>query len=500
LPISEGIVRDYLAADLSVLEHGLRFEGKEVHLPSKSGSAGRIDIVARDLNGMLVVIELKISRDSSREAAHEIMKYTRILAEANGLGPEDVRCIIASTDWRELSQSFFEVRNKWDYRLDGYQLKLHDSGQIASCRPVTLQQRGAPVYVCPEHLIFLFKQRADRDRHVPRLVAAMRKMGIEDSVLLSLDYDGEDDRVIYPHCAYLALGRMILSAPSSDADEMDEEPWALEQNALAALLRAVPSSCVESAGPDTIMKMTAWRTIATHRSGRFEGELIWDDTALQRRVGGEGLVLTSRFEDSGSPKNAARWARLRESALAMVADNANWHSALLHCFRMTEQVDPEGTVEIYIFDPQDLILSLQSAQQDNMAYLPWLRYTHKGNPTVDFTLVGALEWTKPGSENWNSLLVPYGGITDGYLAHRTYSDTSFAQKGLVEHLGLSYETLLEHGDTLVRARFNDGKFAYEHLQRAPHTLAEFVEDHPDLGRWLDGTISPVAPFPSNRSQ
>ena len=59
--MSENAIRDELAMRLDLIEPGLVLLAKEYKLPNKAGSAGRIDILARDETGCLVVIELKRS-------------------------------------------------------------------------------------------------------------------------------------------------------------------------------------------------------------------------------------------------------------------------------------------------------------------------------------------------------------------------------------------------------------------------------------------------------
>jgi RecB family endonuclease NucS len=64
----EDKIRDYLADHLDFLEKGLKLVDKEYVLPSPIGAGGRIDIVARDLFGHVVIIEIKRCDKTARQA------------------------------------------------------------------------------------------------------------------------------------------------------------------------------------------------------------------------------------------------------------------------------------------------------------------------------------------------------------------------------------------------------------------------------------------------
>jgi RecB family endonuclease NucS len=73
--VTEDEIRDLLANQLEVLEPGLCLIEKEKYIPNPLGTRGFIDLLARDASGHFVLIELKRSDASAREAIHEILKY-----------------------------------------------------------------------------------------------------------------------------------------------------------------------------------------------------------------------------------------------------------------------------------------------------------------------------------------------------------------------------------------------------------------------------------------
>jgi len=77
--IREDHIRDKLADRLTLIENDLCLVGRNYPLPNSAGTRGFIDILARDRHGIFVVVELKRSDKTSREALHEVIKYTELL-------------------------------------------------------------------------------------------------------------------------------------------------------------------------------------------------------------------------------------------------------------------------------------------------------------------------------------------------------------------------------------------------------------------------------------
>src|ERR1022692_2544483 len=68
MTVREDHIRDKLAAELALIEDHLSLIRTNYPLPNSEGASGRIDILARDRHGVLVVVELKRSNKTAREA------------------------------------------------------------------------------------------------------------------------------------------------------------------------------------------------------------------------------------------------------------------------------------------------------------------------------------------------------------------------------------------------------------------------------------------------
>lgn len=78
---NESALRDQIAQHLTDLEDGLELITTEYSLQSLDGAGGRIDILAKDSCGQTVIIEIKRSNETARQALHELSKYITLIQE-----------------------------------------------------------------------------------------------------------------------------------------------------------------------------------------------------------------------------------------------------------------------------------------------------------------------------------------------------------------------------------------------------------------------------------
>src|ERR1017187_7685591 len=125
---TEGRLRDELAKRLETLEPGLTLRSVEYRLPNRQGASGSIDILATDRFSATVIIEIKRSNQTARQALHELHKYVALIKYDHGLRDSQVRCMLVSTEWHELLVPFSEFLRTVPWAVDGYQLHLTDAG------------------------------------------------------------------------------------------------------------------------------------------------------------------------------------------------------------------------------------------------------------------------------------------------------------------------------------------------------------------------------------
>ena len=153
MKITEATIRDALASRLEVLETGLELVEVEHKIPSPYGAFGRIDILAKDRFGNRVIIEIKRSDQSARQALHEVFKYVALFSSHSGLPSDKLRCFVVSTAWHELRVPFSELVNASIFQIHGFRLTIDEDGRIISAEPVKPVKADSPISLFRHHNI-----------------------------------------------------------------------------------------------------------------------------------------------------------------------------------------------------------------------------------------------------------------------------------------------------------------------------------------------------------
>jgi len=146
---TEARLRSELSKHLELLEPGLLLRSVEYRLPNQHGASGSVDILATDQYAANVIIELKKSNQTARQALHELHKYVALIKVDHGLRDSQIRCILVSTEWHELLMPFSEFSRTAPWAIDGYRLFLTDAGipdhaekVVPVAAPAELPRRG----------------------------------------------------------------------------------------------------------------------------------------------------------------------------------------------------------------------------------------------------------------------------------------------------------------------------------------------------------------------
>ena len=123
----EAEIRDNLCSMLEIIEPGLVYLDKEKFLPNPIGTRSFIDIFARDKNNKYVLIELKRSKSSSRDALHQVLKYLEGVKENISLRDDEVRLIVISTEWSELIVPFSSFVERVKCSVQGFLLVIDEN-------------------------------------------------------------------------------------------------------------------------------------------------------------------------------------------------------------------------------------------------------------------------------------------------------------------------------------------------------------------------------------
>lgn len=354
---SEAAIRDELAQNLALIEPGLSLVGVEFHLKNAHGARGFVDILARDSLGNLVIIELKRSESTSRQAIHELFKYTMLVRAGHGISVGKLRCLLLSTSWSELLVPFSEFVRNVEFAAEAKRLVLDDAGRVNAVLPVPLVADPTAAGLLPWHNIYLYGDAVARSAGAMELADGMRRAGISDYVLALLDHRGEGGNVIHRSAIYAAVsmhfadGRHLVPYTSPEYAEYERLTY-------RASRRAAPES-VEIGYPDKLRQiLRSWEVGRVVRGGRFSSDALWPDDGLI------GLMLSEDGEYSGwlevlaSPRHLPGWKKSLGRIAQFLEGNCNWSRGIEDILSHLEHT---ATASLEIFNPRDVIAAVGHA-------------------------------------------------------------------------------------------------------------------------------------------
>lgn len=489
----ESELRDQIAGDLTLIEPGLTLVETEFHLKNPRGARGYIDILARDRMNKLVVIELKRSDSTARQAIHEIFKYVTLLRSEHGLGVDQVRCLLISTSWSELLVPFSEFVRTVEYMAEGKQMTLSTDGSVATIESVALVQDSPHVSLAPWHSIYLYVDHKDRKSELAKLVSGMRDAGIVDYVIALLYHTEDSSGVIYPYAIYAA---MSLGFPKGEPLQAYTSPEYEKYDTLSfkASKRLHPNS-LEIGYPDKFRQiLRSWEIEDLVRGGRFSSDLLWPDDGLLGLILSEDGQHSDWLEVAASPRHAPSWKTFRTNLTRFLQGNDVWHDGVSYV--LDEIREEEATASIEIFNPRDIITSISyAARHQNTYAFPLLELviSDEGGARV---IKGYACWdgeTRPTNpEALISSVLP-GGIAE-YLDRYHFDLLGECDPEMMGEHGLSYELFEVSGGRFMN-RFDVDSSAwmeFDETQRGQcDPVVQFLISNREYVRRLEALVRPA---------
>lgn len=182
--MDEAFVRDEIAKNISSLELGLELLDIEKYLPSEMGTRSFIDILAKDKSNKWVIIEVKKADASSRQAIHEIYKYVEAVKEYLGARDDEIRAIIASTEWRELLVPFSRFVEDTKISVSGLRITISDELISEKVSPIPIN--GGRV-LSPWHELNLYVDKKNLEKGILSYQNSCKKKGLNDFIIVVLE-------------------------------------------------------------------------------------------------------------------------------------------------------------------------------------------------------------------------------------------------------------------------------------------------------------------------
>jgi Endonuclease NucS len=480
---TEAWLRDELSKRLDLLEPGLTLRSVEFRLPNRQGASGSIDILASDSYSATVIIELKKSNQTARQALHEIHKYVALLKDAHGLQESQIRCVLASTEWHELLMPFSEFARTAPWAIDGYRLFLTNTGVLDRAEKVIPVAPSAELRLCPEHSAYLFREQTRRDEAVPVLLKLLNDGNIREYLLLKLDikrrrFEGTCDFALYliipefaPDERRNARDRL---ARTRWADDLDGEVQYIEEQLV--VMEATGSfgrDEFEIGYPEKLAGLcVTWDVTALIRGGpRLEPKAVFSDEYLLRWAKGLEGRNALCFEMIATPSRELSWREAKENAEYCLSGNEAWRDLVRAYLDEIERNHPDATVTARIYNPCNLMMGLYRLAKLNVGdSLPSAEIVVSNKERSPArTVLGSLVWNGK-RVNGVAEVLPEGIPTlfDLFFAAALDGGTWAAEEHLIAQHGLSYvlvectesldgiisEQLVMEGDALRRLREN----------------------------------------------
>jgi hypothetical protein len=458
VPAHEDRIRDELSTRLNLIEPDLSLIAINYALLNSEGTRGFIDLLARDRHGVLVVIELKRSNSTAREALHEVMKYTELLQREQGIESHNIRAIIISTHWDELRVPFSHFKRGWENEIRGYTLTLAEDQttpvEVEEVRPLAdMPNRG----ITPVHLIVFGGQSNSLDVIWQESVQTLAEVGADD--VLAVEFNNRSDGRSF---LYMVIGVMIADDPRTAqlddlADEIPDdtievpEGYALEYRALCHLSWGYNYEQVEIeiAYPDKFGSIQAdphWQLVGVRRTGIFarQADLYPDETLVERiyfRAGHSEI----QFNGSSRPANQAHYVNFRNSLARCIGGIEAWRGLFFAWLDEIAAEAPERDVLVHVYNPCDFIGALVHGWPDDVvSYLPSLRAAVDAPQPDGRLLTGTLTWDGNEVNILNAVhsmyAEPFEWVIESHVAIPWEKDLA-----LLTGLGLDY-SLFEWSD------------------------------------------------------
>jgi hypothetical protein len=512
---TEARLRDELSKRLQLLEPGLELRAVEYSLPNRHGTSGRIDILATDRYAANVIIEIKKSNQTARQAIHELHKYIGLMKADHGLRDSQIRCVLVSTEWDELLIPFSEFSRSVQWAVDGYCLHLTDAGLPERAERIVPVTTPAELRLCREHSIYFFRDQARRDNALPALHKALHEYGLTEHLVLSLH---NTKRRVSGSCnfaLYLIVpeftpderqGARERLAQTDWVDDLDEPIRNLEEQLIVAEATASfkPYDEFEIGYPEKLTSMCAtWDVNDLVRGGpRLKSKAIFSDEYLLRWAKGLEGNNAIHFELIGTPRRQLSWTEAKENARYCLEGNGSWQSLVRAYLDEIELNDPDATVTARIYNPCNLMMGLyrlaKFGTDDSLASAEIVVTSNEGHPLR--IVLGAMVWNGKRVANVSEVLPgDVATLFDLFLAGAMDGGPWADEEHLITQHGLSY-VLIECTASPTRMRLQQLAIKSGVLRRLEFNEQElenfgaFCAAHQDYLRSLVENIDSWARF------
>lgn len=480
--MKESVLRDIISENISILESGLTLIKKEQYIPNKLGTRGFIDLYAKDSNGNHVLIELKRSSASSREAIHEIHKYVEGVKHHFGVKDEEIRVIIASTEWKELLVPFSRFVSDTSISVTGLTIDVSDEQKI-STRALTPLEVNNGRFIAPWHTIHYYLNKGSLLSGISSINESCEKKGIKDYILiifkgddffpsesqirrlellsgLSGNHLSEDKIPHYEYIVYFAMQELSqeqcidsISCNKNELDEVNETIDSLEDTEKSCYLHEVLTAMEPRSNEDDLdisypakfdklLNSENLNISSVKRYGNFSRNDLLDDATLISEINGYDGITGQIFKKSIPIKNQYHLKILKNEIKNTLSTNLSWKYQILRALDDIEKNFPNSEINISIYNPETGVFTpyFYLTKDDGVLYLPTYSIIITNDGEVVQMYFGSLTESGHPKTFQEILSKYYFGKLEALIHSVTWGARAPEDTDIIEDLGLEYRS------------------------------------------------------------
>lgn len=526
----EDKIRDKLADNLDLFGMGLALIDKEFYIPEINTTRSYIDILAKDQENNYVVIEVKRSNQSAREAIHEIYKYTEAITDKYRVTPGEVKSIIVSTEWRELYVPFSAFVNESKNTIIGFEISVNKNFDISSIEIVKPCKTKNGRLFSPIHTCSLYHNEDNLNKGLQSHFEVYEQKGINDFVLITLkspeiDHDkykndlegmlasmlGEDKSQFkgkfdnLEHCPfmiYTAFQRLdkeeyynILKRDKAEYEETKayiESELADEDDILETLENSVTGNIkpwfysdeTEIGYPakfaTKILEDEKWDIINVIRSESLKSNQLLTDDKILSEIKGETGISNVKLEAECSLSHIAKLNEIKENSFNCLKNNIIWQNDINNFFKSVSK-SKNGEMKISIFSPSNILLTIihMATDEQPMRWLPnyFLEFNSGDEKTV---YLGTFHWTGK-TESFEFIVDKYyNGIPPNILNPMIWGGHESRNDEIMQDLGLTYESYSIVNPETEKIISHYYRYSFVKKEQVPNGLVELINSSNEL--------------------
>lgn len=543
--IHEDVVRDSIAANLDALETGLTLLAKEAYIPASIGTRGFIDILAKDTSGRYVLIEVKLTKQASRDTLHEVLKYIEGVKNHLALTETELRVMVAAVDWTELLLPFSSFVQRTTCSVQGFEISIDGTGQVVSTCNVEALPVSSGRMLSPWHELSFYKDAASLAKGIKTYEISLTAKKVDTYVLVVLDppvgadagapstkqitmgsvvasFGGVADTdlpapALYNHALYFAMQQLTrdeyidrLPDDESGQETLSYLDGMEEEEALCTLQEAVldadppPHHDFFEIGyaakfHSRLIEEEGWRVKNIHRYGAFARNTQLTDETIISEISGEQGNSQQRLKMSFDPSNKTEVAEVSKRIDTCLRDNPSWRTQLQLVLKHLTASGESRTSHISVYNPSSGLTTVYLSHRDETGplYVPSFS-VQVPEGDADVLYYGALLPTNKKPDLGSIIKEFYEGQIGMLMSTLLSGGYEDRDAQIVRRMGLRYQTMMcrKSGNERSFYRLDDAEWEdseridpleayYKFFYENSAFTAEVMEMY--ASRW-DGTV------------